>query len=461
MRKQIMNTEIIEKYNQAGPRYTSYPPATFFSENFNNSDFVKHVISSNTEGYDNISFYVHIPFCSKLCHFCGCNSSILPSGKTVENYVNAIVKEIEMVSSYLDKNRKVSQIHWGGGTPNSISLHYVEQIMNALQKDFEYTDNAEIAMECNPAYLSYNDIEQLKNIGFNRLSLGVQDFDNKILDYVNRDASQHPINDIVDYMKQQGFKGVNLDLIYGLPGQTVESFARSIQQAIDISPDRLVTFSYAHVPWVKKAQKKLELYGLPSPKEKLAMFDIALKMLTQANYLAIGMDHYAKPDDELSIAFNNRQLHRNFQGYATRQTTGQVYGFGTSAISQLDGSYIQNTKVVKEYINRIESGELAVVRGYALSQENRIVREVISEIMCNGYMDFNKIAMKYSISLEEIINIVDFKESKLHKFIEDNLVEYNNHILQLKEDGFFVVRNIAMLFDPLLKNTKSQYSKTI
>ena len=456
-----MNIDIIKKYNQPGPRYTSYPPATFFHEEFGNEDYVRHINKSNTDKPDNISFYVHIPFCSKLCHFCGCNTSILRGEDVVRRYVNAVIKEIETVSALLDKSRKVSQIHWGGGTPNAISLDYIEEIMVALQKDFSFTDNAEIAMECNPAYLEYEDIDRLKNIGFNRLSLGIQDFDPKILKSVNRDPSKYPVKELVAHMKKIGFEGVNLDLIYGLPHQTIDSFKESVQKAIEISPDRLVTFSYAHVPWVKKAQKKLETYGLPGPEEKLAMFDAGLEMLTEAGYVSIGMDHYAKLDDELCIALNNRKLHRNFQGYATRETTGQVYGFGTSSISQLNGAYIQNTKILNDYMTAIENGGFAVVRGYELSKEDMIRRDVITEIMCNGYLSFTEIADRFSIAVEDVISIVDFQEEKLDQFIADDLVMYKNGELKLKEQGFLVVRNIAMAFDPLLEVKEAQYSKTV
>jgi len=456
-----MNIDIIKRYNQPGPRYTSYPPATFFHEGFGSGDYIRHIKKSNTDKPENISFYVHIPFCSKLCHFCGCNTSILRGDEVVRRYVNAVIREIETVSALLDKSRKVSQIHWGGGTPNAISLDYIEEIMIALQKDFSFTDNAEIAMECNPAYLEYEDIDRLKSFGFNRLSLGIQDFDPKILKSVNRDPSKHPVKDLVAYMKKIGFQGVNLDLIYGLPYQTIDSFKESVQKAIEISPDRLVTFSYAHVPWVKKAQKKLETYGLPGPEEKLAMFDSGLEMLTKEGYVSIGMDHYAKPDDELCIGLNNRKLHRNFQGYATRETTGQVYGFGTSSISQLNGAYIQNTKILNDYMTAIENDGFAVAKGYELSNEDMIRRDVITEIMCNGYMSFKEIAERFSVSEETVKHVVDFKEEKLDKFIADNLAEYKNGVLKLKEQGFLVVRNIAMAFDPLLEVKEAQYSKTV
>ena len=456
-----MNIDLIKKYNQPGPRYTSYPPATFFHTGFTADDYKKHILKSNNEQPENISFYVHIPFCSKLCLFCGCNTTILRGEDTVKAYIDAVIKEIETVAELLDKKRKISQIHWGGGTPNAISLDHIERIMKTFGKYFSYTDNAEVAMEVNPAYLDFKDIDRLAEIGFNRLSIGIQDFDPEILKLVNRDVSVHPVKDLVAYMKKAGFEGVNLDLIYGLPHQTVESFKKSVAQAIEISPDRLVTFSYAHVPWVKKAQKKLETYGLPNPEEKLKMFDAGLKMLTEAGYVSIGMDHYAKPDDELSKALKNRKLHRNFQGYATRETTGQVYGFGTSSISQLNGAYIQNTKLLNKYIESVNASGFAVERGYELSKEDIIRRDIITEIMCNGYLNMNEKADEHNISFEDLIRIVDFSEDKLQKFIQDDLISFNKNILELKSEGFFVVRNIAMAFDPLLKIKDAQYSKTV
>jgi len=457
----LMNIDLIKKYNQAGPRYTSYPPATFFHNGFTQKDYVAHLEKSNNDKPENISFYVHIPFCRQLCHFCGCNTTYYNSDEFVNKYVDALIQEIRNVLPHLDKSRKVSQIHWGGGTPNSISLDLVARIMAEFKKDFEFTANAEIAMECNPAHLEFDHIDRLANIGFNRLSLGIQDFNPQILKLVNRKPSKHPVVDLVKHMKTNGFKGLNLDLIYGLPGQNIDNFKESIQKAIEISADRVVTFSYAHVPWVKPAQKKLETIGLPGPDEKLAMFEAAHQMLLKAGYISIGMDHYAKPDDELSMALCHKTLHRNFQGYCTRDTTGQVYGFGSSSISQLDGAYIQNIKSVKEYVNAIETNGFAVERGYELSFEDKVRRAIINEIMCNGYMSFSKMAHEFGTSIDEAKNITGFSPENIQAFIADGLAEYADDTLYLKEDGFYVVRNIAMAFDPLLAVSDAQYSKTV
>jgi oxygen-independent coproporphyrinogen-3 oxidase len=456
-----MNLELFKKYNKPGPRYTSYPPATFFQGGFTPEKYVEQISRSNNDQPQNMSFYVHIPFCPRLCHFCGCTTGISQKEEVIRRYVDAVITEIENVAKHLDKTRKVSQIHWGGGTPNSIKLDYVEEIMNTFHKHFSFIDKPEIAMECHPAYLEYEDIDRLAASGFNRLSLGVQDFDEAVLKTVNREPSKYPVKDLVDYLKKKGFRGVNLDLIYGLPGQTRESFAKNIRKTIEVSPDRIATFSYAHVPWVKAAQKILEKRGLPTPDEKLQMFETGLNMLTQAGYVAIGMDHYAKADDDLALALKNKTLHRNFQGYATRETTGQVYGFGSSSITQLWGGYVQNVKTSKQYVEQIEAHGLAPDRFYLERENDLVIREVITEIMCNGHLDFNEIGESFHKTANEIKEIVEFSPEKLQQFMDDGLVSIEGNVVRVHKEGFFVVRNIAMAFDPKLKTSDAMYSKTI
>ncbi|UBM63521.1 oxygen-independent coproporphyrinogen III oxidase [Candidatus Sulfidibacterium hydrothermale] len=456
-----MNLEIFKKYNKPGPRYTSYPPATFFKSGFTPRQYIEQIVQSNNDKPQNLSFYVHIPFCPRLCHFCGCNTGISQKEEVIRRYVDAVITEIENVAKHLDKSRKVSQIHWGGGTPNSINLNYVEEIMAVFQKHFQFIENPEIAMECHPAYLEYKDIDRLQATGFNRLSLGVQDFDEEVLRLVNRAPSKHPVKELVQYLKQKGFRGVNLDLIYGLPGQTKESFARNIEKTIEVSPDRLATFSYAHVPWVKAAQKILEKRGLPTPDQKLEMFETGHRLLTDAGYVAIGMDHYAKADDDLTKALHNKTLHRNFQGYATRETTGQVYGFGSSSITQLYGGYIQNVKTSAQYVKEIEKHGLAPDKAYLMKENDLVVRQVIAEVMCNGLVDFDEIGQQFGKTAEEVKKITEFSPEKLNEFLQDQLISIDGNRIQVHREGFFIVRNIAMAFDPLLKTTEAMYSKTI
>lgn len=456
-----MDTKFLQKYNKPGPRYTSYPPATFFHEAIKADSYKDMLKKSNKQYPENISIYIHIPFCRQLCHFCGCNTSCYPNDDFIQVYIDALIKEIETVSGFLDVSRPLTQIHWGGGTPNAIDLAHVERVMTVLHKKFGHTDNAEIAMECNPAYLEPEHVDQLAAMGFNRLSLGIQDFNEQVLKLVNRRPSKHPVEELIARMKANNMDGVNIDLIYGLPGQTPESFLQSVKKAIAISPDRLVTFSYAHVPWVKAAQKILETAGLPSAEEKLAMFENAYRLLTQNGYKSIGMDHYAKPTDELAIALENKTLHRNFQGYCTKEKTGQVYGFGATSISQLHGGYYQNVKDTKKYIDRIQATGMATDKGYELSGQDTIIRTVINEIMCNGLLNFDEVAQNHHMSVEKLKSLVGYQEEKLNNYIEDGLLQIDGNAIRLKENGFLVVRNIAMEFDPLLQEGEGRYSKTV
>lgn len=457
----MITESFLLNYNKPGPRYTSYPPANFFTDAFKSSDYVKQLKDSNTQDPNNISLYVHIPFCPQRCHFCGCNNIIGIGKSVIRQYVDALKVEIESVVKNLDLSRKVTQIHWGGGTPNSVSMDFIREIMDFFHSKFTFADFSEIAMECSPAYLEFNHIDQLAEMGFNRVSLGIQDFRPEVLEIVNRKPPKHPVEDIVKKLRESGFTGINLDLIYGLPLQTVDSFMESVEKAAKIGPDRLVTFSYAHVPWVKEYQKKLEDVGLPTPAEKLSMLVNSYKYLTENGYVSIGMDHYAKPDDELAVALVNKKLHRNFQGYCTRQTTGQVYGFGSSAITQLFGAYMQNVKGVHEYIDLIQQTGFATEKGYSLNREEQIRRDVINEIMCNCYLNFSDVAKRFNTDISDIQKVVDYNPAKLQEFIDDELLVIDGNKISVNEKGKMVVRNIAMAFDPALKTGEGVYSKTV
>jgi len=456
-----INTDFLNKYNVSGPRYTSYPPANFFQTGFTNADYLEQIGASNSQKPENISIYLHIPFCPVRCHFCGCNTVIGQKKPVLERYIDAIKKEITNVSSLIDSNRKVTQIHWGGGTPNSISMSYIKDIMDLIKKKFQIAAGAEIAIECSPAYLEFSHIDQFAEMGFNRMSLGIQDFRDDVLDVVNRRAPKHPVKEVVDYLRTKGFKGINLDFIYGLPLQTVESFSETIRKALEIKPDRLVTFSYAHVPWMKEEQKKLEKIGLPEAKEKMTMLVTTISQMQEAGYIPIGIDHFARPDDELAKAFLNKRLHRNFQGYCTLETTGQVYGFGASSISQLWGAYAQNHKGIIEYMDAIEKVGYAIERGYKLSRDQQIVRAVINSIMCNGILKFTDIAEQFNLTSEEIKRTVGFEPSQFNEFKEDGLIEIDENGISISHKGQMVARNIAMALDPDLKQGDAIYSKTL
>ena len=322
----IVDKKLIDKYNESGPRYTSDPPATFFNEYFNDNEYLECLSKSNYENPKNISVYIHVPFCPQICHFCGCTTETGFTKPFLERYINAVVKEIELVSSKLDDKRKLTQVHWGGGTPNAISYKYIEKITNTLKDYFDFSKNYEMAIECNPAHLEFRHIELLKKFGFNRISVGIQDFRNDVLDAINRKPSKRPIEEIIKKIQDEGFTGTNLDLVYGLPLQTVDSFKKTVDKAISLNTDRIVTFSYAHVPSVIPRQKVLENIGFPTSDEKALMYENSYNQLIKAGYVSIGMDHYSKPNDEFALALNQKKLHRNFQGYCTLETTGQVYG---------------------------------------------------------------------------------------------------------------------------------------
>lgn len=452
---------ILLKYDSAGPRYTSYPPANFFSEDFNKQNYIESIINSNNEGDMQISLYFHIPFCSQLCHFCGCTTQKMRSDDFVTTYVDAIIKELESVAEYVDKSRVVTQIHFGGGTPNAIDFKHLKQIVQRSKSIFKFAENAEIAIECNPAYLDRQRVDELINIGFNRFSLGIQDFNHDVLKIVNRQPSLLPVADLVDIIREDSRASVNLDFIYGLPLQTVESFLDNIKKAIEIKPDRLVTFSYAHVPWVKKAQVILEQTGLPSADMKIEMLTKAYQLLLDNGYASIGMDHYALPTDMLSQAKENKTLHRNFQGYCTKHTTGQVLAFGASGISQLQGAYIQNIKNITEYIKSITETGFAIERGYLLSLNQIIIRDCINTLMCNKYLSLTEKADEFNISVNQLKEIINFDAGSFASFIEDKLMTITNDNIDVSEIGAFVIRNMAMLIDPMLKTGDNIYSKTI
>jgi oxygen-independent coproporphyrinogen III oxidase len=448
-----------DKYNKPVPRYTSYPPANHFTGNFTGPDYLDLVHRSNNEQPGLIAFYIHIPFCRQMCHYCGCNSCKLRSGQQVSDYIRAVMSEILKVSGLLDKGRKVSQVHFGGGTPNAIESRYIEEILALISGQFDFIDDAEIAIECNPAYLDYRYLQALKDAKINRFSLGIQDFNLQVLKTVNRLPSALPVKEIMDFIRTDGTSSVNLDFIYGLPLQTVESFGETIKEAIALKPDRLVTFSYAHVPWIMKNQRILEKRGLPGAMEKMAMFKTASGLLREAGYIPVGLDHYVLPGDELNLAQRNNMLHRNFQGYCTRRTTGQVYAFGVSAISQLAGGYAQNTKDMELYIKKTGNSEFPVDKGYRLSRREMVIREIITRLMCNYCLDIGLLAQELNENTESIMALIDKRQ--LEEFEADGLIDCNADRIRVREEGKVFIRTIASAFDPAYKPEENKYSKPV
>lgn len=454
--------KLIEKYNVPVPRYTSYPPANHFEDDFQEMKVLEMISESNRTETENIAIYIHIPFCKKICFYCGCNAMTSKGDDVTFAYVEALKKELRMVAKLLNKNRKVSQIHYGGGTPNAIDVKYLEELNQLIFDLFDVIPYPEIAIECHPGYLDELYLQRLLNARFNRFSLGIQDFNTDVLKTVNREPAAMPVKEIVDFIRMiNPSVSVNLDFIYGLPGQTVESFSKTIKEAVDIAPDRLVTFSYAHVPWLKKHQQILEKKGLLTSDEKLDIFMSSRQLLVEAGYVPIGLDHYVKPKDELNMALESGQLHRNFQGYCTRRTTGQVYAFGVSSISQLDKGFYQNFKNVETYIEKIGSGHLVVEKGFELSVSQLVIKEIIERIMCNKYIDFALIEEKYDLTSEKLDQITQVKATQLQMFEADGLLNRNGKTLEITTQGSFFIRNIAAAFDPAYQEKENQYSKSI
>lgn len=455
-----INKNLIKKYNKPVPRYTSYPPANHFSNGISENDYIENIEISNNKNPNLIAFYVHIPFCHKICFYCGCNACNIGKGLKVTPYIDALKKEIKKVIKYIDKTRLVSQIHYGGGTPNSIDAEILAEINQLFFDEFKFIDKPEIAIEVHPGYLDFKYIDKLKKAGFNRFSVGIQDFNNNVLKNVNRKPSVIPVQEIVEFIRKDKFS-VNLDFIYGLPGQNVENFSETIQKAAKIRPDRLVTFSYAHVPWIKKHQQKLEKLGLPSADEKTEMFFAANEILINEGYKPIGFDHYVLEKDVLYNSLKNNMLHRNFQGYCSRQTTGQVYAFGVSAISQISGGYFQNTKETENYIQKINNNILPVEKGMLLTENQKITGEAITELMCNLKLDFNHLSEKINVSVDKIKQNINLNFKELNDFKNDELLTFTAEKINITEKGAFFIRNIAASLDPNYTIEQNKYSKSI
>ncbi len=453
--------ELFEKYNIPTPRYTSYPPANYFIDKNNDLEIGEIIKKSNADNPKNISLYIHIPFCGQLCLYCGCNTHITQNKEMMKDYVNTLLKEIDLLANHLDKNRKVSQIHWGGGTPNYLPIEEIQKIMQALNKHFSFISKPEIAMECHPAHLTRTYTDELVKLGFNRLSFGIQDFSDKVLETVNREKPIMPIEEIVKHIQSHKNLSLNLDFIYGLPYQSLDTYEKTMQKALTLKPDRLAVFSYAHVPWIKKQQKSLEKYGLPTAKEKIELFETAYNLLADNNYTIIGLDHFAKPTDELSIALKNKRLHRNFQGYCTLETTGQVYALGVSGISQMENAYVQNTKDLNRYTNMVNSGHFPVEKYYIVNEDEKLIRNIIENIMCNMEVSIEEIAGRYHKTIDEIYQITQVDIEALKQYEKEGFLNFKNDLLKLTPKGQFFMRIIASAFDPNMKKNKKSFSKAL
>ncbi len=461
MESRAIDYDVLKKFNQQGPRYTSYPTAPLFSPEFSASDFIREIRDVNARpGAGPLSLYFHFPFCEKLCYFCGCNMRVTQDRALIRQYNEYLKKEIEILRPLISDERKAVQMHWGGGTPSYLYPDEITEIGSYIRDRFPFDQDFEASVEIDPRGLTREHLEALREVGFNRTSFGVQDFNLKVQEAINRVQSEEITRRTVEWAHDLGFQSVNLDLIYGLPYQSVESFADTVEKVIDISPSRIAVFNYAHVPWLKKHQEIMPTAALPSPEERLAILEMTIETLVAVGYVYIGMDHFAKSTDELAQAQAGNTLYRNFQGYSTRAGT-DVYAFGLSAISQFENIYAQNVKNFSDYYARIDAGAAATGVGYRMTRDDHIRKETIMQVMCNLEIDKRGVEEKFGIVFD-----VYFRDDleKLNAFTADGLVSNNAEKITVLGSGILIIRNIAMCFDAHLEKMmreKPVFSKTV
>ncbi|MFA0163512.1 oxygen-independent coproporphyrinogen III oxidase [Vibrio splendidus] len=451
----VWDQEILNKYNYSGPRYTSYPTALEFHEAFTVADYD---MACTQYPERPLSLYVHIPFCHKLCYYCGCNKVITRHSDKADEYLDVIEHEIRQRASLLN-GREVTQLHFGGGTPTFLTKTQITRLMMILREEFNFTADAEISIEVDPREIELDVLDHLRNEGFNRLSIGVQDFNKEVQKLVNREQDEEFIIAMVKRAKELGFRSTNLDLIYGLPKQTQALFAETLKQVLEMKPGRLSVFNYAHMPQLFAAQRKIKDEDLPEPKEKMAILQDTIETLTGAGYQFIGMDHFALPEDELAVAQREGILHRNFQGYTT-QGEADLIGFGVSAISMVGDAYAQNQKELKKYYAQVNDLRHALWKGVALDSDDLLRREVIKQLICNFKLDKTMIESEFSVNFNRY-----FKEDLglLQTFINDELVEVDDKEIRVTLRGRLLIRNICMCFDKYLraKARQQQFSRVI
>jgi oxygen-independent coproporphyrinogen-3 oxidase len=453
----IFSEELIKKYDKPGPRYTSYPPATEFSEKYGKEYYIKHLLESNKKGKP-LSLYFHIPFCENACWFCGCNVVINRIRGREVPYLQRLKKEIEYLKPYLDFNREVIQLHWGGGTPNYLTMEQTEELFNHIRKNFNISPEAEISVEVDPRSVDYEYLKLYRELGFNRISMGVQDFNPKVQEAINRIQPYGLMVEIMNHVRELGFSSVNIDLIYGLPYQTPETFLDTVRKTIELNPDRVAVYNFAYVPWLKPLQRRIDATTLPKPQEKLQMLKTAIEEFTKAGYIYIGMDHFAKPDDELVIAQKEGKLWRNFQGYTTKKGVDLI-GIGMSSISMLDRYYGQNYKTLRPYYEAIDSGNLPTYRGIELNEDDVIRREVITELICNFKLDKKNIENKFGINFDSYF---ERELEELREMEKDGLLNLSADGIKVLPLGRLLIRNICMVFDVYIRRRKERrFSRTI
>ena len=450
--------DLIKRYDKSGPRYTSYPTALELHEGFGDAEYRQHIEKSNAAGGP-LSLYFHIPFCDTVCFYCACNKIVTKNRAHAVPYLNNLCKEIAMQGDLFHKNRQVNQLHWGGGTPTFLSYEQMKRLMDTTREHFNLhdDDSGEYSIEVDPRETNDRTIAQLRELGFNRISLGLQDFDPNVQKAVNRLQSKEQTFAVLEAARKEGFRSTNVDLIYGLPLQTEETFAHTLDQILDYSPDRFSIFNYAHMPSRFKTQRQINDADLPSPAVKLDILQMIGHKLTEAGYVYIGMDHFAKPDDELAIAQREGKLYRNFQGYSTHSDCDLV-GLGITSIGRVGDAYMQNYKELDEYDKAISAGHLPVFKGVELDDDDKLRRAVITQLICHFDLNFGRIEKAFNIVFADYFSS---ELTHLKTMQDDGLLAMNAEGIKVQTAGRLLIRNICMVFDKYLAQKQQQFSRVI
>jgi oxygen-independent coproporphyrinogen-3 oxidase len=456
-----VSAQLLDKYNQPGPRYTSYPTAPEWDDGFGEAQLREAFREANQKPDPApLSLYFHIPFCESLCLYCGCNVVINKRHEVALPYLAHLKREIDWVSAEVDRTRKVEQLHWGGGTPTFLSPEQIEDLYSYIAQRFSITDSAEISIEIDPRVTTEQHCRTLRQAGFNRLSMGIQDFDPLVQKTINRVQPYEATRRLFDYCRELDFDSINIDLIYGLPHQTAESFSDTVEKIIAMSPDRIAVFSYAHVPWMKKQQGSFVRH-LPEGLEKFRIFTLAISKLTEAGYRYIGLDHFARPEDEISRAQDERTLHRNFQGYTTKAGC-DLYAMGVSSITGLEDVYAQNWRDLPSYYKSIDEDRWPTMRGMRVSSEDKLRRSVINRILCHTVVLKSEIERDFGIDFDAHFAA---ELARLRELERDGLVRVEGDRIQVAPLGRIFIRNIAMAFDAYLNKADAAntqvFSKTL
>ncbi len=448
-----MDVQLLKKYGGNVPRYTSYPTAAQFTETVEKESHAWWLWRTRPD--EPVSLYFHIPFCDRLCWYCACHTNVTKKYHRITDYLTLLKKEIPLVCRHLKGRPGVSQIHWGGGTPNLLKAGDFKSLLELIGQYFEVSDDAEHAMEIDPRSLKRQQAFDFIRAGVNRVSLGIQDFDPEVQKAINRVQPFDMVAAVMGWLREAGIESINFDLIYGLPRQTVASIKQSLEQSISLEPDRLAVFGYAHVPWMKTHQKMIRKNGLPGPAERLEMAEVISQRLKAAGYVKIGLDHFARPGDPLAIAQKQGTLHRNFQGYTTDRAK-TILGFGASAISQFPGGFVQNLVDFKKYREAIKAGELPSWRGVIVTDEDRLHWAVIEALMCYQRVDLEPICQRFQVRADTFLGEL----KALKPFIKDHLVVRTGNRLEITEEGAPFLRSVAAVFDQHFKN-KNRHSQAI